>query len=490
MKSTGIYEDIAKRTGGDIYIGVVGPVRTGKSTFIKKFMDVAVIPNIKDENERARALDELPQAAGGKTIMTAEPKFIPEHSVNIDVGAAHARVRMVDCVGYVVEGAEGTTEDGAARMVSTPWSEEAMPFEEAAEFGTGKVITEHSTVAVLVTTDGTIGDIPRDSYIPAEERCVAELKEYGVPFVIVLNSSEPESERAEALALSLEEKYSIPVALISCAALDRTDADGILGMLTFEFPIRELTFTLPDWMASLPDEHRLKRLILDEVRGAAEATRRLADAGTIKVAPPDAPGISAGEADISLGEGKATIKIELDDSLFYEVIGEMTSFNAGGRAELLQKLVELSEMQGEFEKYRDAIADVERLGYGIVMPGVFEMELEEPEIVKQNGSYGVRLRASAPSVHLIKADIKTELRPLVGTEQQSEELVKSLLADFEGDRSAIWDSNIFGKSLYDLVNEGLHSKLTNMPEDARHRLSETLSKIINEGSQGLICIIL
>ena len=488
MKSTSIYEDIAKRTGGDVYIGVVGPVRSGKSTFIKKFMDAAVIPNIKDESERGRALDELPQAAGGKTIMTTEPKFIPEHSVTVEVGNAHARVRMVDCVGYVVEGAEGVTEDGQARMVMTPWSESAMPFEEAAEFGTKKVITEHSTVAVLVTTDGSIGDIPRDSYIPAEERCVAELKEYAVPFVIVLNSAQPDSERAEALAMSLEEKYSSPVALVSCAELDRTDADQILGMLTFEFPVREIVFDVPDWTATLPEDHHLRTEILEEVKRVAETTSRLSDASCIKFG--DGERITASAYDVSLGDGVALVRVSVDDSLFYEVIGELTSFTAASRAELLSKLVSLSDMEAEFEKYREAIEDVERLGYGIVMPSVSEMELEEPEIVKQNGSWGVRLRAKAPSVHLIKADIETEIRPVVGTEEQSEELVSHLLSEFEADASAIWDSGIFGKSISDLVNEGLHSKLNNMPEDARARLSETLSRIINEGSQGLICIIL
>lgn len=489
MKSTSIYEDIAKRTGGDVYIGVVGPVRSGKSTFIKKFMDAAVIPNIKDENERARALDELPQAAGGKTIMTTEPKFIPEKSVTIEVGAAHARVRMVDCVGYVVDGAEGTTEDGEARMVMTPWSEEEMPFEEAAEYGTRKVITEHSTVAVLVTTDGTIGDIPRDSYIPAEERCVKELKEFGVPFAIVLNSTEADGERAEALALSLEEKYSAPVALVSCADLDRTDADQIIGMLTFEFPINELTFKIPDWIPTLPEEHHVRLEIVDAVKRISAGVKRLSDASCIKM-PDDVTKMTASAYDVSLGEGSAVARIAVDDSVFYDVIGEVTSFTASNRAELLKKLIELSDVESEFEKYRSAIEEVDRIGYGIVMPGVSEMELEEPEIVRQNGAYGVKLRAKAPSVHLIKAEIETEIRPVVGSEQQSEELVSYLLSEFENDASAIWESNIFGKSLYDLVNEGLHTKLTNMPEDARVRLSETLSKIINEGSQGLICIIL
>ena len=490
MKSTSIYEDIAARTGGDIYIGVVGPVRSGKSTFIKRFMETSVIPNIKDPAEAERAKDELPQSAGGKTVMTVEPKFVPEKAVTVDAGAAHARVRMVDCVGYMAEGAEGATEGGEARMVSTPWSKEPMPFEEAAELGTEKVISDHATVAVLVTTDGTVGDLPREAYVAAEERCAAKLKSAGVPFVTVLNSSAPESEEAEALAVSLEDKYRAPAALISCTDLDKADAEQILNMLTFEFPVRELTFTFPDWTATLPDDHHLKTDLIAAVKRIAAETRRLSDAGCIKMPDGADPKISASTVDVSLGDGAATVRVTLDDSLFYDVIGELTSFTATDRAELLSKLIELSGVRREYEKYREAIRDAETKGYGIVMPAVEEMELDEPVIVKRDGAYGVRLRASAPSVHLIKANIETELSPVVGSEAQSEELVGYLLSEFGNDASRIWESNIFGKSIYDLVNEGLHSKLNNMPEDARGRLGETLSRIINEGSEGLICIIL
>ena len=490
MKNLSIYEDIAKRTGGDIYIGVVGPVRTGKSTFIKKFMESAVIPNIADESERSRALDELPQAAGGKTIMTTEPKFVPEKAVNVDVGAAHARVRMVDCVGFVADGAEGTEEEGAARMVSTPWSEEPMPFEDAASLGTEKVIKEHSTVAVLVTSDSTFGDLSREAMIPAEEKCAARLREYGVPFAIVLNSARPDSEEAENLALSLEEKYSAPVALVSCTSLDRADAEQILSMLTFEFPLRELTLTLPEWIAALPEDHRVRKAIVKTVSEIASETCKLSDAGCVKIPEGCELKMTATPCDVSLGDGTAIVRLSLDDSAFYDALAELTSFTAKDRGELLKKLIELSDMEGEFEKFRGAIADVERCGYGIVLPSVAEMELDEPEIVKSGGAYGVRLRASAPSIHLIRANIETEIRPAVGSEQQSEDLVNYLLSGFENDAAKIWDSNIFGKSLYDLVNEGLHAKLSNMPEDARGRLSDTLSRIINEGSQGLICIIL
>lgn len=494
MKNTGIYEDIAKRTNGDIYIGVVGPVRCGKSTFIKKFMDTVVIPNIKDENERARATDELPQSAGGKTIMTTEPKFIPENSVSVEIGNAHMNVKMVDCVGYMVKGAEGNTEDGRARMVSTPWDTEPIPFEEAAEKGTQRVIGEHSTVAVLVTCDGTFGDIPRDSFIPAEERIAAELKALSKPFVIILNSSRPDNENSVALAMSLEEKYGAPVALVSCLELDRDDIEQIISMLTFEFPINEMTFELPDWTDSLPTDHWLRQSLIDTVKTVAEKTSKLSDVAYInseEISTGDREvQIGAGAYDVNLGEGKAYVRLTLDESLFYRMIRELCDVTVSNKGELLAKLKELSEAGAELDKFREAIDQVERCGYGIVMPTVSEMELEEPEIIKQQGAYGVRLHAGAPSIHLIKTRIETDINPIIGTEKQSEELVKYLLAEFEKDGSKIWESNMFGRSLYELVSDGLHAKLTNIPDDARVKIGDTLSKIINEGSQGLICIIL
>lgn len=492
MKNTGIYEDIAKRTNGDIYIGVVGPVRCGKSTFIKKFMDTVVIPNIKDENERQRANDELPQSAGGKTIMTTEPKFIPENSVTVDIGKAHMNVKMVDCVGYMVDGAEGVEEDGNVRMVSTPWDAEPLPFDEAAERGTRKVINDHSTVAVLVTTDGSFGDLPRDSFVPAEERIATELSGLGKPFVIVMNSSDPDSEASEALALSLEEKYSAPVALVNCLDIDRSDIEQIISMLTFEFPISELNVTLPDWTMSLPEEHWLRESLIDHVKGMAEKTSKLSDVAYIssESGGDGNVNISANTYDVNLGEGRAFVKITLDESLFYSIIEDLTSFTITNKGDLLTKLKEMSEMKEEFEKFRDAIDEVERCGYGIVMPTVDDMELEEPEIVKQQGAYGVRLHAGATSIHLIKTRIETDINPIVGTEKQSEDLVKYLISEFENDPSELWNSNMFGKSLYELVSDGLHGKLTNMPADARAKIGDTLSRIINEGSQGLICIIL
>lgn len=492
MRDTTIYEDIARRTGGDIYIGVAGPVRCGKSTFIKRFMEAAVVPNITDENVRARTVDELPQSAGGKTVMTTEPKFIPEQSVEVDIGNAHLKVKMVDCVGYMINGALGGEEDGSVRMVYTPWDEGPVPFESAAEKGTEKVIKEHSTVGIVVTTDASFGDLPRDAFIPAEERVISEMKEMGKPFVIVLNSATPDSEASEALAVSLEKKYSAPVALVNCTELDRTDVEQIIGMLTFEFPITEMTFELPDWIGGLPLEHRLREELIERVREVCLECGKLYDAAYLEGKGSEGDGVRVGFStkEVDLGEGKAYIALGLDEDLFYKVINELSGFEINDKGELLKKLCELSGVLKEYLRFKNAIDEVERTGYGIVMPDVRDLELEKPEIVKQQGSWGVRLHAGAPSVHLIKTNIETEINPIVGTEQQSEDLVRYLLSEFENDPDSIWESNIFGKTLYELVNEGLHNKLANMPADARLKIGDTLSKLINEGCGGLICIIL
>lgn len=494
MYNTGIYEDIAKRTGGDIYIGVVGPVRCGKSTFIKKFMDCAVIPNISDENERRRTVDELPQSAGGKTVMTTEPKFIPERSVKIEVGKARLNVKMIDCVGYMIEGAEGDREGDEIRQIKTPWSDELMPFDIAAETGTNKVITEHSTVGVLVSCDGSFGDLPRESFIPAEERIVSELKALGKPFVLVLNSKVPDSEEAEALALELEEKYKVPVALVNCTELDARDIEHIIGMLTFEFPICEIDFSMPDWTTGLPEEHWLTLGLVEEIKKIADSADKLYDVAYLNLnntlSGDEKLHVSAVTSDINLGEGRACVKISLEETLFYKIIEELSGFVVTDKGDLLKKLRELAEVKSEYEKYKDALDEVERLGYGIVMPKVSEMELDKPEIVKHQGAYGVRLHACAPSIHLIKTNIETEINPVVGTEQQSEDIVKYLLSGFENDPESLWNTNLFGKTLHELVNEGLHAKLSNMPQDARAKIGETLSRVINEGSSGLICIIL
>ncbi|MBQ8848910.1 MAG: stage IV sporulation protein A [Clostridia bacterium] len=492
MAEHSIYQDIAERTGGDIYIGVVGPVRTGKSTFIKRFMESLVLPNIDDGYSRDRARDEMPQSAAGKTVMTTEPKFVPDEAVNIKIDdCASMRVKMIDCVGYIVSEALGTIENGQPRMVHTPWQEEPMPFVEAAEMGTEKVIKEHSTIGMLITSDGTIGEISRESYVPAEERIVNELKALGKPFAMILNSAEPTSESAIALAYELEEKYNVPVALVSCIDLDAEDISHILELVLHEFPVSELSVELPSWIGALKNDHKIKLSLRASVCACADKIKKTGD---IKKAFSELENNEFIEDysvdEIDLGTGKAKISICFDDELYYSVLSELTGFDITDENALISLLRDLAGAKSQYDRVAEALAMAEDKGYGIVMPSIEDLHLEEPEIVKQSGGYGVRLSASAQSIHLIRANIETVINPIVGTEQQSEELVKYMLKEFEGEPGKIWESNVFGKSLYELVNEGLHTKLEHMPEESRLKLSETLERIINEGSGGLICIIL
>lgn len=504
MTDTSIYKDIAERTHGDVYIGVVGPVRSGKSTFIKRFMESVVIPNIKNDFDRERTRDEMPQSAGGKTVMTTEPKFIPDEGVEVNLADGTAlRVKLVDCVGYMIPEALGGEEEGSARMVHTPWHTEAVPFEEAAEYGTRKVITEHSTIGMLVTTDGTVGEFSRDNYAGVEERIAEELTALGKPFAIILNSATPESDETVKLALRLEEKYKAPVALVNCLELNAEDIWNILGMLIEEFPAKETDITLPGWTSVLPDEHILKKGIRDAVVSASADMKRMRDikgdfakALTLGIEKAvsacgsydDCASVTVDKMDG--GVGKAYVSVHLPEGLYYDVISEMTGIPMKNEAELLCVLESLSTAKRELDIYKKAISDVNETGYGIVMPGVETMTLEEPEIIRTSGGYGVKLKASATSIHMIKTNINTEINPIVGTEQQSAEMVSYLMKEFEDDPGSIWQSNMFGRSLYELVNDGLHAKLDHMPTDARQKFGETLSKIINDGSQGLICIIL
>lgn len=493
MTETNIYRDIAERTGGDIYIGVVGPVRTGKSTFIKRFLTSLVMPNIENEYDRMRTRDEMPQSAAGRTVMTTEPKFIPENAVEVDLsGGAHLKVKMVDCVGYLVPGALGDTEDGEIRMVSTPWRAEPIPFSEAAETGTKKVINEHSTIGMLVTTDGSFGEIRRADYVEAEARVALELHEMGKPFAVILNSSVPESDGAIELARELEEKYKAPVALVSCLTMDAEDITKILELVLYEFPVREIKVKAPAWLSALDRDHPLISEIYEKVRICAEKTEKMGDIINVGAFSGLCGGcienVSAGETD--LGRGKAEITLNIPGEIYYKTIGELTGFNIESEEELIRLLKELSEVKREYDKVREALDDVKTHGYGIVMPDIEDMTLEAPEVVRQGGGYGVRLCARAPSVHMIRATIETEINPIVGTEAQSEEMVRYLLREFEDGDKTIWESNMFGKTLYELVNDGLYDKLEHMPEDARMKLSDTLGRIINEGSGGLICIIL
>ncbi len=479
-------------------------MRSGKSTFIKKFMETAVIPNIKNEFDKERARDELPQSAGGKTVMTTEPKFIPDEGTEISLAdGVELRVKLVDCVGYMIPEALGSTENGSARMVHTPWHKEAVPFEEAAEYGTRKVIAEHSTIGMLVTTDGTIGDFPRDHYVGVEERVATELSELGKPFGIILNSAHPETDEAVRLAMKLEEKYRAPVALVNCMELTADDIWHILAMLLEEFPAKEADILLPSWTSVLPAGHRLRGAITTAAELASTEMKRLRDVRE-KFVPCLREGIEKGvrqcgtyeeESTVSIekveaGCGKITLRVTLPDALYYDIISEITGIPMKNQEELLRALGGLSEAKREMDTYREAIQNANENGYGIVMPNTEDLTLEEPEIIRQSGGYGVKLRASATSIHMIKTKIETEIHPIVGTEQQSEEMIRYLMQEFEGDPKSIWQSKLFGRSLYDLVNDGLHAKLDHMPNDARIKFGETLSRIINDGSQGLICIIL
>ncbi len=492
MAEYSIYNDIAERTGGDVYIGVVGPVRTGKSTFIKKFMESLVLPNIESEHSRQRALDEMPQSAAGKTVMTTEPKFVPDEAVKISLdGGVEISVKMIDCVGYIVPGAIGHVEDGKPRMVMTPWSDTEIPFEAAAEIGTQKVINDHSTIGFLVTSDGTYGDIPRESYLDAENRVVSELRAIKKPFVIILNSAHPESPEAVELALSLEEKHGVHVALVNCLELDSNDIRNILELVLLEFPIREISVSIPPWVENLDDSHPLKCSIYDEITIRANSIKTVGQAKEAFLSPiENSFGFLSGIEKIDLAKGRMELEVSVPEERFYEILGEKTGFEIDGKDALVGIMDELSKIKKDYDKLREALDQVNETGYGIVTPSIDELKLEEPEIVKQPGGYGVRLRASAPSIHMIRADIKTEVSPIVGSEKQSDDMVKFLLKEFEEDPKKIWESNMFGKTLHELIGEGLNAKLAHMPQEARTKLSDTLGKIINDGAGGLICIIL
>ena len=493
MKSIDIYKDISARTGGDIYIGVVGPVRTGKSTFIKNFMERLVIPSIDNPHKQERAIDELPQSAAGKTIMTTEPKFVPNESVDITLnGNVKMKARLVDCVGYLVNDAMGHLEGNMPRMVRTPWSDEELPFAKAAETGTHKVICDHSTIGLVVTTDGSITDIPRENYIAAEERVVRELKECGKPFIVMLNSKEPTSNETESLRQELEEKYDVPVVASNALDLTEKDIKEMFSRVLEEFPVSEISFKLPNWFNMLDNTYPLKEKIISLVKDnflKDTSIREISKLTEEFIKYADVfKNISIDEANMS--DGCITIKMDINDEWFFKVLSEKTGNEIHSECDIFTLIDDYSKVKKDYSKIKDALEEVNIKGYGIVTPDIDELTLEEPEIVKQGTKYGVKLKASAPSIHMIKADIETEVSPIVGSEKQSEDLVKYLLAEFENDPKSIWKSNIFGKSLHELVNEGLHNKLYKMPDEARMKLQETLERLINEGCGGLICIIL
>lgn len=492
MENYDIYEDIAERTQGDIYVGVVGPVRTGKSTFIKRFMELMVIPNIDNTYKQERAKDELPQSASGKSIHTTEPKFVPNEAVEIDISdKTKFKVRMVDCVGYIVKGALGYTEGEQPKMVTTPWYDYEIPFEEAAEIGTKKVINEHSTIGLLVTTDGSITDISRQEYVEAEERVVKELKSIDKPFIMILNSSNPESDSTLELRNNLEEKYNVPVQIMNVANMRQNDITNVFQRILKEFPVREININMPEWIEKLDVKHWLKADFMGLIKDMCKNVYKVRDVTNFvnKFSTVDFLDDSSLD-EINMGEGTACLNLNPKKDLFYKILSEVCDEEIRSESELLNIIRTLNSAKIEYDKVAEALVDVKERGYGLVAPQLKEMRLEEPEIVKQGTRYGVKLKASAPSLHFIRANIETEISPIMGTETESEELVRSLLDQFENNPSKIWESNMFGKSLEVLVKDGLQNKLYKMPDDVQLKIQKTLEKIINEGNGGLICIIL
>ncbi len=487
-----IYEEIGRRTDGNIYLAVVGPVRTGKSTFAKRFMEELIIPSIDNVYHRERARDELPQSGSGRTITTSEPKFIPEQAVEISPdGQTRLRVRLIDSVGYMVPGAIGADEDGKPRMVTTPWYDHEIPMTEAAETGTKKVMEDHCTIGLVVTTDGSVTDIPREDYLEAERRSILDMEKTGKPFLVLLNSTEPYSQETKALAGELEKEYHVRVFPVNCLTMEQEIILNILEQLLYEFPVQELDFYLPGWVTALPSEHPIKAELYQSLLEMAKNTRHLRDTREVFSEIPENSGLERMEIrSLEPGSGIVEIQLLFPEQLFYQVLSQETGVEIADDGALMAHLRELGEVKREYDRVSGALEQVRATGYGIVMPTTDEMRLEVPEIVRKNGSYGVKLKASAPSIHMLRADITTVLSPMVGDEKQSEDLVSYLLEEYEGNTEKLWESNIFGKSLFELVNEGVNTKLSKMPEDARMKLRDTIQKIINEGSGGLICIIL
>lgn len=492
MNEFDIYQDISQRTNGDIYAGIVGPVRTGKSTFIKRFMELLVLPNMEDYHSKERTKDELPLSGSGKTIMTTEPKFIPNEAVQLTVNDnVKFKVRMVDCVGYLVKGALGHEEDSSPRMVTTPWFENEIPFQEAAEIGTRKVIKDHSTIGIVVTTDGSITDIDRSNYIQAEERVINELKELEKPFVIILNSKYPNLDTTIALKESLEAKYGVAVITMDCLNMQVADVEGIFEKLLFEFPIKEINMRIPGWIEGLSKTHWIRSTIMNTLKPAIKDLQKL---NQVEEAFDSLRSLEMVKnlsiTEINLGEGIIHTNLTTEESLFYDILNEITGYNIDGDYQILSLVTNLANVKKEYDKIEKALTEAKEIGYGLVSPSLEELELAEPEVYRQGNRFGVKLKANAPSLHVLRADITTEVAPLIGTEKQSEELVEYFLSEYEEDPTKIWESNIFGKSLYDLVSEQLDGKLTTMPENARQKLRRALERILNDGSGGLIFIII
>lgn len=490
MEKFQLYDDIKSRTNGDIYIGVVGPVRVGKSTFITNFMQKLVLPNITEKNAKERTIDELPQSADGKTIMTTQPHFVPNEAVQIKVANAEMKVRMIDCVGYLASGVMGHVEDDKPRLVKTPWSEKELPFEEAAELGTSKVINEHSTIGIVVTTDGSVTELPRSSYVEAEERVVNELKMAGKPFVIVLNCKNPNSNDNKKLTNALNEKYQVPVINLNALELKDEDVDKIVENVLMEFPVKSIKVKMPDWLRALDYDNEIIREIASEMRKSSQSMLKLSDANSqIAFAESDSFDPIA-ISTIEAGNGTIKFNVIPKEGLFYKVLTNECGFEIKDDFSLISIIKELAIAKLEYDKIKDALEEVKQTGYGIVEPKRDDLEFGEPEIIKQGNRYGVKIKASAPSLHIMKVDVETEVTPLVGSEDQSQDLAKNLIEQFENDPEAVWDTNILGRSLYSLVGDNINSKIVMMPVEAQRKMRKTLSRIVNEGKGGVLCILL
>ena len=492
MQAYDLYRDISERTQGDVYIGIVGPVRTGKSTFITKFMEKLVIPGIENAHIRARAQDELPQSGSGRTIMTTQPAFVPNDAVEVTLPSENrVRLRLIDSVGYLVDGALGTQEGEALRMVRTPWVDGEIPFERAAEIGTQKVIGEHSTIGLVITTDGSVTDLPRSSYVPAEARVIEELKALQKPFAVILNTENPANAKAQALRRTLENDYGVPVVALNVAQIEEEDIRNVLEKVLGQFPVVSMSIQTPEWLGALDSDHWLIDSLMSSLVDAAPQNLRIEDVHRFAQSVGENPYLdSVTEKTVEHGSVTAYLQMNLREGLFNQILAEQCGTEIKSDAHLLSLLRELVAAKREYDHVAQALQAVRETGYGLVPPLLEEMTLQEPEIMKQGGRFGVRLRASAPSLHMIRVDIQTEVSPVVGTEQQSEEMIRYMMEGFEQDPQKLWGSNLFGKPLSDLVREGLSNKLMHMPADTQLKVQQTLEKIINEGTGGMVCILL
>lgn len=492
MDKFDLYRDIASRTGGDVYVGVVGPVRTGKSTLIKQVMQKFVVDGIVNQDERNRAIDEIPQSADGKTIMTTQPRFVPNEAVKVSVGDnITLNMRLIDCVGYLVDGALGAEEDGKERMVSTPWAEEDMPFSQAAEIGTQKVIKEHSTIALAVTTDGSFGNIPRQDYVKAEERVISELKECRKPFAIVLNVADENSESTQRLKDELQKKYDAPVVVKNALEMNEDDVSEILETVLLEFGVKTIDFNLPRWVQALPIDSDVVQELISGVKDMAGDVERMKDYDKIDTYFENANlWQTPSSINLDAGKGKVTVDMDVKRGVFFDVASKECGVDVSDEYDMLVNMKALCRSKDKIERLQSALEQVETLGYGVVAPTMDEIELKEPELLRQGGQYGVRLKANAPSLHIMKVDVETEVSPIVGSEEQSKDLVDGMMSDFENDKQAIWNTNIFGRSLSSLVADGINNKLQTVPAEAELKLKKTLGRIVNEGKGGVICILL